>query len=182
MSQTSFDTRGSNALSTVRVGPLQPAPDAAIFERLPIAPAAPFRTPRLRLVVEEHEEGGRRDAALAGRGVRVGRVQPRRTPLRLTRRGRLVMVISFALMATAVLFALGLVGSQASAAASGGTSNRGQGVPAASVVVQPGDTLWSIATRVAPRTDPRVTVQRIIDRNGLPDAAVEAGQVLVLPS
>lgn len=188
MSQTSFDTRGSNALSTMRARPCEPAPDTAIFERLPIAPAEPFNPPRLRLVVEDHREGGRRpeggrrDAAVLGRqGGRVGLHQPRRTPVRLTRRGRLVMVITFALVTTAVVFALGLVPSQASTAVSGGAPS-GQRVPVASVVVQPGDTLWSIATRVAPGTDPRVTVQRIIDRNALPDAAIEAGQVLVLPS
>jgi LysM repeat protein len=48
--------------------------------------------------------------------------------------------------------------------------------------VQPGDTLWAIATRVAPKGDPRVTVQQIVDRNGLAGASIEAGQVLVLPS
>ena len=50
------------------------------------------------------------------------------------------------------------------------------------VVVQPGETLWAIATQVAPKTDPRVTVQRIIALNGLRNADVLAGQQLALPS
>ena len=41
------------------------------------------------------------------------------------------------------------------------------GVAAApTVVVQPGDTLWSIAAAVAPEVDVRITVDRLVALNG----------------
>jgi LysM repeat protein len=49
-------------------------------------------------------------------------------------------------------------------------------------VVQPGDTLWVIARRAVPDADPRITVQRIVDLNGLTGTAVVPGQQLALPS
>jgi LysM repeat protein len=55
-------------------------------------------------------------------------------------------------------------------------------VGAHTMVVQPGDTLWAIARSVAPKADPRVTVQRIINLNKLPNAELAAGELLALPS
>jgi hypothetical protein len=49
------------------------------------------------------------------------------------------------------------------------------------VVVEPGQTLWQIAVAAAPDVDPRVTIMRIQDLNGLSDAAVAAGQRIALP-
>ena len=43
---------------------------------------------------------------------------------------------------------------------------RGRGGCAATVVVQPGDTLWSIAADVAPDADVRITVDQLIALNG----------------
>jgi nucleoid-associated protein YgaU len=50
-----------------------------------------------------------------------------------------------------------------------------------SVVVQPGDTLWSIAADVAGTGDVREVVDRIQELNGLQDAVLMPGQVLELP-
>jgi LysM repeat protein len=50
-----------------------------------------------------------------------------------------------------------------------------------SVVVQPGDTLWSIAAEVAGTDDVREVVDRIQELNGLQDAVLMPGQVLELP-
>ena len=49
------------------------------------------------------------------------------------------------------------------------------------VTVRPGETLWQIAERVAPGSDPRETVRRILDLNGLQTAEVQAGTALRLP-
>lgn len=97
----------------------------------------------------------------------------RRPPLRLTRRGRLVILGFFLLaasLASAVLFA---TASRASAP---------EATPAATVVVGPHDTLWSIAARTAPRRDPYVTVAEIRRLNGgLPGYVIHPGDTLVLP-
>ena len=49
------------------------------------------------------------------------------------------------------------------------------------VVVQPGDTLWSVAERSDPAADPRAVVDRIRELNGLHGDAVVAGAVLEVP-
>ena len=47
-------------------------------------------------------------------------------------------------------------------------------------VVEPGDTLWSIARRVAPGRDPRPVVDGLIRANDL-RAGLQAGQELSIP-
>ena len=47
-------------------------------------------------------------------------------------------------------------------------------------VVQPGDTLWSIARRVAPGRDPRPVVDGLIEANGV-RGGLQAGQELSIP-
>ena len=50
-------------------------------------------------------------------------------------------------------------------------------------VVRAGDTLWSVASRVAgPRADPRPVVDDLIRRNGIRDARIWPGQCLALGS
>ncbi|MEO7555854.1 MAG: LysM peptidoglycan-binding domain-containing protein, partial [Acidimicrobiales bacterium] len=48
----------------------------------------------------------------------------------------------------------------------------------ATYVVQPGDTLWSIARRLAPKADVTATVDRLADLNG--SSAIQIGQRLRL--
>jgi LysM repeat protein len=83
----------------------------------------------------------------------------------------LVAVLAFALVS------LGQV------AASAGPADGGTGEPvSATWVVQPGETLWVIAQRVDPQTDPRETVARIVAMNDLPSSSVQAGQELKIPA
>jgi LysM repeat protein len=49
------------------------------------------------------------------------------------------------------------------------------------VVVQPGDTLWSVAQRADPGTDPRAVIDRIKELNGLQGDSVGVGVVLQVP-
>jgi hypothetical protein len=49
------------------------------------------------------------------------------------------------------------------------------------VVVQPGDTLWSIAAAHYPAADPRERVQAIEALNGLGGPTIVAGETLELP-
>jgi LysM repeat protein len=50
------------------------------------------------------------------------------------------------------------------------------------VVVQPGDTLWSIAQRVRPAADPRETVAAIQDANGIDAGSLQPGRSIVVPT
>jgi Tfp pilus assembly protein FimV len=54
-------------------------------------------------------------------------------------------------------------------------------VPAGSrsVVVRPGDTMWSIARRLQPSGDVRALVDRLISANG--SASIQAGDRVVVP-
>ena len=94
------------------------------------------------------------------------------TTLRLTRRGRVVVVMLLAaLMCTA--FAMGRIGSSQAA------TDRVQ--PYGQTTVKSGETLWSVAKRVAPGRDPRAVVEQIRSLNHLASGSVQAGQQLLLP-
>jgi nucleoid-associated protein YgaU len=83
---------------------------------------------------------------------------------------------------TALVVAVFLLASSALAGgAGGGVPSPATGGSAAPVVhvVQPGDTLWSIAGKVAPGADVRLTVDRLVELNG--GAPLEVGDRLVLP-
>ncbi len=49
------------------------------------------------------------------------------------------------------------------------------------IVVQPGQTLWSIASRAEPSADPRTVIQEIMTANALAGPTVTAGQLLWVP-
>ncbi len=49
-------------------------------------------------------------------------------------------------------------------------------------VVQPGDTVWSIASGVAGGRDPREVVAAIEDANGIDVGVIVPGQSLVIPA
>jgi nucleoid-associated protein YgaU len=52
----------------------------------------------------------------------------------------------------------------------------------ATVVVQPGDTLWAIAAARYPEDDTRVRVDEIERLNGLQSPQIEVGELLQLPA
>jgi Tfp pilus assembly protein FimV len=52
--------------------------------------------------------------------------------------------------------------------------------PRVTYVVEPGDTLWSIARQVAPGRDPRPVVDGLIEANDL-RGGLQAGQELSIP-
>lgn len=99
------------------------------------------------------------------------------TRLRLTARGRAVM-----LGLASVPLAIGI----AFAALSGGSAvASGADAPAVSVetvTVMPGDTLWSIASMVAPEVDPRDVIGEISRMNLLHGGELQIGQELAIPA
>ena len=108
-----------------------------------------------------------------------GSPQRDRAPIRLTRRGRAVLV---GLAATVALVALWLTVGPGALAGSG-DGRGGPSRPARTVVVEPGETLWGIASAAEPGADPRRTVRRIMDLNGLGgDPTVRPGQEVRLPA
>jgi hypothetical protein len=106
---------------------------------------------------------------------RVSARQPA-SPLRLTRRGRLLLtLLCLALAVTAVV----LLNPPATASS---TLEPKAGPVAERVTVRPGETLWAIAERARPGADPRATIARIKDMNGLTSSALPAGSVLLVPA
>jgi hypothetical protein len=93
----------------------------------------------------------------------------------LTRRGRLALLLVIAaLLFTA--FSLGRAGSSASGDSSAPTAPRVE-----QTTVMPGDTLWSVAKRIAPDNDPREVVAQIRELNDLRSSELQVGQQLLLP-
>jgi nucleoid-associated protein YgaU len=100
-------------------------------------------------------------------------------PIRLTRRGRVVMGVLVAICA-ALVGLLWLAIGQAEASSHlprGGSPDRGM----TRVVVRPGQTLWSIAVHADPSADPRIVIGEIVSDNALSGTGIQAGQILWVP-
>lgn len=92
-------------------------------------------------------------------------------PIRLTQRGRLIVLVLFA----AVMFLAGILVAEATAASGGEETSV--------VTVSAGDTLWDIALAAVPEDDPRETIEEIHDLNpDLGSSSLRIGQQLVVPS
>jgi nucleoid-associated protein YgaU len=102
-------------------------------------------------------------------------------PVRLTRRGKIVVWVLAAvtIASAAVLIWLAVAGRAQAAQEVGPGATGSQGM--LRVVVHPGQTLWSIAVQADPRADPRLVIQQIIDDNALRGTALQVGQVLSVP-
>ena len=96
--------------------------------------------------------------------------RPTRAGVRLTRRGRLVVL---ALLLALAGLAVGLAAPASDAAAPAGAAQ--------TIVVRPGDSLWSIAAHYRPGRDTRGVVEHIRSLNGISGYTIHAGQRLILP-
>ena len=94
--------------------------------------------------------------------------------LRLTPRGRAVLVVLAALLLFVAVSA-GRNGSQAATVTENGPTLQ-------QTTVQPGDPLWSVAQRIAPDNDPREIIAQIRRINHLHTSTLQAGQQLLLPT
>jgi len=99
-----------------------------------------------------------------------------RTRLRITRRGRGVVAALVAVPLVLVGGALVLNGGGAVASDSVGSSEFSH------VTVDGGETLWQVASEIAPSADPRDVVADLVSLNNLPSAEVAAGQSLAVPT
>jgi hypothetical protein len=142
---------------------LLPVP-AARPERLPVPTARPEPphglAPRPRLAPDQ-----------------AARNQAARVPLRLTRRGRVVVAVATALLLAVLSLVIAASAQATSHPAPSGATQRNL----AQVTVGPGQSLWSVAENADPDADTRVVVQQIIELNGLTGNVVFAGQRLWVP-
>ena len=90
------------------------------------------------------------------------------------RRRRLVVLAAVAIVIGSVLGLVSFVGS-----ADATPTAEGRAAEAVVVVVESGDTLWSIAQDLAPDTDPREMVHRLSDL--VPSSTLQPGQEIVVP-
>lgn len=109
-----------------------------------------------------------------------GAVRERSRGVRLTRRGRVVLIVAVAALLLIGFWLTAGRGARAGAGA-GGHGGRAHGAALETVVVGSDDTLWEIASERRPKVDPRITVRRIIELNGLSGSIVQPGQRLRLP-
>jgi hypothetical protein len=93
--------------------------------------------------------------------------------VRLTRRGRIVLVLAFLAVAATLMTAFGGL---ATATRDGGSPE-----PVKIVEVGPGDTLYGIAGRLAEPGQVRQMVQHIEQLNSLPGPELNVGQRLAVP-
>lgn len=101
-------------------------------------------------------------------------------PLRLTRRGRIVLIgVPLILLSVLLISLAGFLNSPAKAADSASELSL---TPTVSVTVQPGQSLWGIAASVAPERDPRDVVADIVQLNNLDGGRVMPGQQIFVPS
>jgi hypothetical protein len=116
-------------------------------------------------------------AGLRARPIRLNRSLPvaASTPIRLTRRGLALLAVASVVLAVAVVVMAWL---SAGSSASGASATSGSQAGPAVVTVHRGDSLWAIATTVAPNRDPRVVVVELQKLNHLADETVTPGQQL----
>ncbi|HEU0088969.1 MAG TPA: LysM peptidoglycan-binding domain-containing protein [Pseudonocardiaceae bacterium] len=99
-------------------------------------------------------------------------VRPGWAPPGPVRPGRPIRLIAAAVVTLMLVGGLGWLGQTSRA-----------GIPAETAVVQvgAGETVWDVAQRVAPGSDPRAVVERIRQLNGMSGSAVQPGQRLQVP-
>ncbi len=99
----------------------------------------------------------------------------RREPLRLTRRGRILVGTLLALPIVVGAYFIGL------GSTSAGADSVQSTVSFDTITVMPGDTLWSIAGDVAPNADAQAVIAGIEELNQLDTLTVQPGQKLAIP-
>jgi len=100
---------------------------------------------------------------------------PQTPRLRLTRRGRIVVGAILAAPVAVVLAVSALSGAPAQAGSTVSTASFDY------ITVAAGESLWDLASWVAPEADPREVVSSLIELNQLESAEVQPGQRLAIP-
>jgi len=93
--------------------------------------------------------------------------------VRLTRRGRLTLLVLFICLVFGVLTVFG--------GHSAATGEAGEPVQTRTVVVGEGDTLWGIASEIAEPGEVREMIHHIKELNALPSVSLMRGQEIAVP-
>lgn len=116
----------------------------------------------------------------APRGSAQSRAAAGSSDLRLTRRGRLLLVGVPTMAGVLAAAALLIVLIAPSHVVAGTEPAQGPGVE--SVTVQPGQSLWEVAQQAEPQRDTRDVVLQIVELNDLDSARVDSGQEVLVPT
>jgi nucleoid-associated protein YgaU len=153
---------------------VRPAPGEPVRTN-PGTPDAPPAPPQQQAA--SHQAAARPAGPPAARSAAPG-LAP--APLRLTRRGRLVVTGMAVLLVAAGSVAL--AGAAQAMGHSGATARPGTaGAAITKVEVRPGQSLWTLAEAYDPNADTRQVIQEILQLNSMSTDQVQPGQVLWVP-
>jgi hypothetical protein len=165
--------RSSGLHLVTNSGPATSAPPRAPGTGAGVPSASPGLRSRRPEVQLRRPEVQRR-----GRGAELRRQEAK--PLRLTRRGRLVVGFFAVVLATVALSIAAMAAAGRAQASNHGRDGAGyQGMH--QIVVEPGETLWTIASRAEPTADPRQVISEIMTANSMTSTVVQSGQLLWVP-
>ena len=99
---------------------------------------------------------------------------PRASRLHITRRGRAVVTVAAAAPLVALALFLSLNGGSATAS--------GDAAETSYVTISGGESLWAVASEIAPDEDPREVIAQLRDLNRLSSSDVVPGQKLAIPA
>ena len=106
--------------------------------------------------------------------IAIGYGSQQRSHLRMTARGRAVLLTILATPLVVAALAFGL-----NAGAANGTASS---TPLQKVTVVGGETLWGLAHEIAPKADPRDVIANIMAVNQLHTADIQPGEQLSVPA
>jgi hypothetical protein len=98
----------------------------------------------------------------------------RRSHLRMTKRGRAVLLSAVAAPVVLAALAFGIN--------AGGATATSSSTPLAKVTVVGGETLWGVAQQIAPNADPRDVIADLESVNRLGSANIYPGEQLLSPA
>lgn len=150
---------------------------AELVRTNPVAAAVPEPAPQREPAPHRQPVREPQPAAPQRQPVRETRPDARRQPVRLTRRGRLVVTVATAVIVVAI--SVLLAGAAQARGHSGAPAGPGPGIT--KIQVRPGQNLWSLAEAYDPNADTRQVIQEILQLNTLSTDQVQPGQVLWMP-
>jgi LysM domain len=156
---------------------VEPAPDATAPDQAPATAPDQATAPAPDLAAATAPDQAAAPARPHSPRAQAARPQPGSAPLRLTRRGRIVVAVAAALL----LAALSLVIAASAQAINHPLPSHAAQQTLTRVTVRPGQSLWSVAESADPSADTRVVIQQIIELNGLTGNVVFSGQRLWVP-